>query len=221
MKQAAETGLTFLRRQEMEAEDAIVVAEDVHPMRILLVSHAWESMGHPDPRRYQLQMIADTLRTEAGANGPYGAIFYDFCSLYRYGDRDQRQSDLFQKSLQGMHLMYSTHQVTTLRIEDIEKWPSSSLGEEVSVWCDTAHAIVPKKLENLTAKRGPGGQLQHRQNETAYLVRGWCVAERFWVSSKRRHEYDYGPKLNSGVLTPSDFEDLVQQGQLVFTNSGD
>ncbi len=114
----------FKRRQEMETEGALVKAGDVHPEKILAVSHPWESMEHPDPRGDQLRKLAKILREkECRGGGRYKASFYDFSCLWQFKRLEKKMDDDFYAALEKMHLLYSTPEVATLRIEEIEPWP--------------------------------------------------------------------------------------------------
>ncbi len=48
-------------------------------MSLLVVSHVWESVEHPDPTGAQLRLIAQTHRRHY-----FDVIFYDFSSLAQY-----------------------------------------------------------------------------------------------------------------------------------------
>ncbi|CAL1134671.1 unnamed protein product, partial [Cladocopium goreaui] len=88
------------RRQEAElcnfefdgkAESALVSHAEVQnwaagarTATICSVSHAWETREHPDPCRYQLQLIADRAAWYEAAFETDVWIFYDFTSLFQY-----------------------------------------------------------------------------------------------------------------------------------------
>ncbi|CAK9023504.1 unnamed protein product, partial [Durusdinium trenchii] len=117
LQELVAAGRKFLRRQEAEGEftaaglPALVQAselqkleidplgnmslfvKDPSPRRVTVViesiSHAWESMEHPDPHGFQLDQIIQRCPTITSTRSVW--LFYDFMSLYQYGGRTPPQ----------------------------------------------------------------------------------------------------------------------------------
>ncbi|CAK8986865.1 Ultraviolet-B receptor UVR8, partial [Durusdinium trenchii] len=187
-------GRRFLRRQEAEGEftaaglPALVQAselqkleidplgnmslfvKDPSPRRVTVViesiSHAWESMEHPDPHGFQLDQIIQRCPTITSTRSVW--LFYDFMSLYQYGGRTPPQEGYFRQALEQMHTLYA-HEAIKVRILDEltpETWKHPGT---VLVFSDQAGGLIAVSIDQL------------RANSTPYLLRGWCQAERQWA----------------------------------------
>ena len=186
-------GRKFLRRQEAEGEftaaglPALVQAselqkleidplgnmslfvKDPSPRRVTVViesiSHAWESMEHPDPHGFQLDQIIQMCPPVTSTRSVW--LFYDFTSLYQYGGRTPQQKRYFKQALDQMHTLYA-HEAIKVRILDEltpETWKHPGT---VMAFSDQAGGVIAVSIDQLTA------------NSIPYLLRGWCQAERQW-----------------------------------------
>ncbi|CAK9095318.1 Uncharacterized protein SCF082_LOCUS44780, partial [Durusdinium trenchii] len=186
-------GRRFLRRQEAEGEftaaglPALVQAselqkveidpignmsicvKDPSPHRVTVViesiSHAWESMEHPDPHGFQLDQIIQMCPPVTSTRSVW--LFYDFMSLYQYGGRTPPQEGYFRQALEQMHTLYA-HEAIKVRILDEltpEMWKHPGT---VMAFSDQAGGVIAVSIDQL------------RANSTPYLLRGWCQAERQW-----------------------------------------
>ena len=193
LQELVAAGRKFLRRQEAEGEftaaglPALVQAselqkleidplgnmslfvKDPSPRRVTVViesiSHAWESMEHPDPHGFQLDQIIQRCPTITSTRSVW--LFYDFMSLYQYGGRTPPQEGYFRQALEQMHTLYA-HEAIKVRIVDEltpETWKHPGT---VMVFLDQAGGVIAVSIDQL------------RANSTPYLLRGWCQAERQW-----------------------------------------
>ena len=183
------------RRQEAElckfefdgkAESALVShaevqnwAAGVRTATICSVSHAWETREHPDPCRYQLQLIADRAAWYEAAFETDVWIFYDFTSLFQYERLFSEEERSFRAAMANMHIMYAHECTMTFIIEHLtptDVWESTMKNDQelIPVWDDKLQSIRSKPLNCLI------------ENRTEYLERGWCIGEISW-SSLRTH----------------------------------
>eukprot|EP00435_Cladocopium_sp_Y103_P048907 s133_g14.t1 len=183
------------RRQEAEfrefefdgkAESALVSHEEVQnwaagarAATICSVSHAWETREHPDPCRYQLELVADRAAWYEAAFETDVWIFYDYVSLFQYKRLLSMEERSFRAAMDNMHVMYSHECTMTFRIEHLtptDVWESTMKNDQalIPVWDDKLQSIKSKPLKSLV------------KNRTAYLKRGWCIGEISW-SSLRTH----------------------------------
>ncbi len=234
----------FLRRQDMEAlyPEALVLAIDVCEGKvkgrrgptdcqdILVVSHVWESVEHPDPTGRQLQVIVDWIQQHEYY------VFFDVSSLHQFPRITPEQNAWFALAMKEMHLMYCTSSVRVLRIQTNEPWPASALQHEVLVWDTDKNQSVKKpvgKLAKSMAKNADGnlkkdsnGNLvlgEVGQNDTGYESRGWCIAERCWSTciGDIMTVFVIGDNAPAPLISPAAFERMKEKGQITFTNNGD
>ena len=183
------------RRQEVEskgfgfdgkAESALVSHAEVQnwaagaqTATICSVSHAWETREHPDPCRYQLELIADRAAWYEAAFETEVWIFYDFTSLFQYERLFSEEERSFRAAMANMHIMYAHECTMTFIIEHLtptDVWESTMKNEQelIPVWDDELQSINLKPLSCLI------------ENRTEYIKRGWCIGEISW-SSLRTH----------------------------------
>ena len=120
----------FIRRQELENHprypDAFVTREELQKwktdaayrskVRIIGVSHVWETREHPDPRGNQLAMLAGAQLW----HDEYSWYFLDYMSVYQFYRTSVHQNRSFQYTMMHMHFFThaSAHGPTALRT-----WP--------------------------------------------------------------------------------------------------
>ncbi|CAE7235872.1 Nlrc5 [Symbiodinium sp. CCMP2592] len=149
-------------------------------VRIVSVSHVWESREHPDPWGFQLQELCSHLRcmeAEIAEHAGYANhetwVFVDFTSLPQY-KRNPEQEKSFDHSMQHMHLLYASDAIfDVIRLDQLTP-------RRVKSW-------RPGKLEFYSDKVGgyearPFNELL--LNRTPYSSRGWCCAEAQWAGTK-------------------------------------
>ncbi|CAK9069307.1 Ankyrin repeat and protein kinase domain-containing protein 1 (Protein kinase PKK2) (Sugen kinase 288) (SgK288) (X-kinase) [Durusdinium trenchii] len=146
-----------------------ICVKDPSPHRVTVViesiSHAWESMEHPDPHGFQLDQIIQMCPPVTSTRSVW--LFYDFTSLYQYGGRTPQQKRYFKQALDQMHTLYA-HEAIKVRILDEltpETWKHPGT---VMAFSDQAGGVIAVSIDQLTA------------NSIPYLLRGWCQAERQW-----------------------------------------
>ena len=174
------------RRQEAEscefvfdgkAESALVSHEEVQnwaagtrTATICSVSHAWETREHPDPCRYQLELVADRAAWYEAAFETDVWIFYDYVSLFQYERLQTEEERSFRAAMKNMHVMYSHECTMTFIIETLtpdKVWKSTMANEQelIPVWWVSSHRIESKPLkglkENRTEYLTPGGGRSH------------------------------------------------------------
>ena len=146
---------------------------------ICSISHAWETMEHPDPCRYQLQHIVNHTGLYDAAFDADIWVFYDFVSVFQHPKAEGSHERIsFDKAMRNMHLMYAHECTLTFRIETLtpdDLWEAMKLNLEdlVPVWDDSSGTLKPKPLTEL------------KPNKNEYRVRGWCMAEVEWSSLRR------------------------------------
>eukprot|EP00435_Cladocopium_sp_Y103_P070480 s202_g35.t1 len=152
------------RRQEAEsevfefdgnAESALVSHEEVQnwaegarTATICSVSHAWETREHPDPCRYQLELIVDRAAWYEAAFETEVWIFYDFTSLFQYERLFSEEERSFRAAMDNMHIMYSHECTMTFMIEHLtpkDVWKSTMKNDQelIPVW-DIEHKSSDK-----------------------------------------------------------------------------
>ena len=126
---------TFIRRQELENNpsypDAFVTREELQKwkqdrkyrdkVRIIGVSHVWETREHPDPRGHQLALIAGAQRW----HDRYSWYFLDYMSVYQFYRTSIHQNRSFQYTMMHMHFFYTHEYTWTYRIEDLTPFRGS------------------------------------------------------------------------------------------------
>ncbi|CAL1167424.1 unnamed protein product [Cladocopium goreaui] len=164
------------RRQEAElcnfefdgkAESALVSHAEVQnwaagarTATICSVSHAWETREHPDPCRYQLQLIADRSAWYEAAFETDVWIFYDFTSLFQYERLLSEEERSFRAAMANMHIMYAHECTMTFIIEHLtptDMWESTMKNDQelIPVWNDklqSSDQVEPGQGQGLTGK---------------------------------------------------------------------
>ena len=135
-----------MRRQDLP-EDAFVPIEILrrlrngssNSLRIVVVSHAWLTPWHPDPRGDNLRLLATALKLmvedkydhddEAPDELRTYAVMIDFCSAHQKGNageqRDALEDALFNKALSGMGEWYSHQETTVVKLTKLpEGYPN-------------------------------------------------------------------------------------------------
>ncbi|OLP91454.1 hypothetical protein AK812_SmicGene26848 [Symbiodinium microadriaticum] len=127
-------------------------------VNLVSISHAWESMEHPDPWRFQLEAIVDAFRVRLCDGLVW--VFFDYISLHQY-KRSTAQDQLFQRALHDMHILYAHEAVEVHLLEDLT--PESLKGSRkgaIPVYCegkDTVKAVPIQDLKlNVTPYDVPG-----------------------------------------------------------------
>ena len=183
------------RRQEAEfetfvfdgkAESALVSHEEVQNWAagarttiICSVSHAWEAMEHPDPCRYQLELLADRAAWCEASFKTDVWIFYDYVSLFQYERLFTEEERSFKAAMDNLHVMYSHECTMTFIIETLTPdavWNLTMADEQsrIPVWDHDRKSIREKPLKDLLP------------NRNVSLLRGSVILEISW-SSLRTH----------------------------------
>ena len=226
------------RRQEAEhckfefdgkAESALVRhdevqnwAEGARTATICSVSHAWETKEHPDPCRYQLELVANRAAWYEAAFETEMWIFYDFTSLFQFKRLLPEEERSFRAAMDDMHVMYSHECTMTFRIETLTPqsvWESTKENDQelIPVWDANSERMESKPLKSL------------EENRTPYLNRGWCIGEISWSSLRYHNAQDQridclgsdqvepdsqGQGLTGKVpLTPDRFQEVVKDAK--------
>ena len=179
--------------------------------RIVSLSHCWEAREHPDPYGYQLEKLAAKLQDQ-------DCVFVDYVSLFQFKRMDQAEDESFRRAMDNMHVMYAQEHTRTLRIESLtpedrlkEAW---SKQEEVRVFDEPSGCMKSVPVAALI------------QNRTPYDLRGWCVAELQWSSTRSANsmseEVDSEESDQAGVapMDPKTFRETIGD-KLKFTHRSD
>ena len=169
-------------------------------VRIMSISHVWESMEHPDPHGFQLHEIVQKCPPVTSTCAVW--IFYDFSSLYQYGARTDQQERDFREALAHMYTLYAHEAIKVHIVEELTPETWKRPGTTVNAFSETAGRVMPIPLDQLTV------------NMTPYLLRGWCQAERQWSSLRI--------SLDNCVPMPPDlFRRKMEEQGLRFTHHDD
>ncbi|CAE7546884.1 NLRC3, partial [Symbiodinium necroappetens] len=223
-----------VRRQEIEQEaDALVTQDELirwrtdadfrQKVRIIGVSHVWETMEHPDPAGHQLAILAGVAalsETEVGVVLVFLRLHVHL-PFYR-GSAESYQQQCFDRAMASMHYFYAHEYTHTYFIT--KRSPARAL--------DTTH-----KIEVFYAPDGDGeaGQMQEvpikdlKRNDTPYFERGWCEAEMQWSCMRGQASQTVALDFyeHSGALTlycrapmpPDVFQGQVERNELRFTHA--
>ena len=191
LKELAKSKRPLPRRQEADMERFRVAGEEVTALVsheeieswakgsqnaiICSISHAWETREHPDPCRYQLELINSHASLFDLAFVADIWIFYDYVSLYQFERETDAQRENFGKAMGNMHVMYAHESTLTFRIESLtpdDVWEVMKPKNLVPVWHVESRKVVPRGLKDLV------------ENRTPYTDRGWCKAEIEWSSAR-------------------------------------
>ncbi|OLQ04139.1 Guanylate cyclase soluble subunit beta-2 [Symbiodinium microadriaticum] len=213
-----------VRRQEIEQEaDALVTQDELirwrtdadfrQKVRIIGVSHVWETMEHPDPAGHQLAILAE-----------WSWYFFDYMSIYQFyrGSAESYQQQCFDRAMASMHYFYAHEYTHTYFITKLS--PARAL--------DTT-----TKIEVFYAPDGDGeaGQMQEvpikdlKRNDTPYFERGWCEAEMQWSCMRGQASqtialdfYEHSRALSlycRAPMPPDVFQRQVERNELRFTHA--
>ncbi|CAE7356703.1 Nlrc3 [Symbiodinium necroappetens] len=216
---------TVIRRQEIETEaDAVVTPEELlrwktdegfrRRVRIIGVSHVWETMEHPDPTGHQLGMLVNARLWP----DKWSWYFFDYMSIYQFyrGYQYSRQQRCFDAAMLHMHFFYAHEHTYTYCIESLTPPDQIDGDRKIEVF------FTPDG-------RGESGQVQEVQiqalnaNTTPYSHRGWCEAEMQWSSMRDRLQtHSLGSRClhpwNRAPMPPNVFQEKVLQKDLKFTH---
>ena len=196
------------RRQEAEQETfededgsvktALVTIEEYKkPMfhGICSVSHSWEAKQHPDPFGFQ----AEEFLTRIGGL-PSALVFIDFICLPQYF-RTAEEQIFFKRAMANMHVLYAHRFVHwVFRLEHLaDESAKASPPDFIDIYCEEEGA------EPGSGKFGPQPFSKLELNETPYHERGWCEAEKQWMSTKAWIT-GFAP------MTPARFQERVKRG---------
>ena len=203
------------RRQEAEHETfqdkdgsvktALVTLEEYKkgPMgAIVSISHCWEAKQHPDPFGFQalelLQRHNDLVCFFGFVN--FG-VFIDFICLPQYY-RTPEEQVFFSKAMANMHVLYAHHEINwVMRLEDLaDECAKASPPNFIDIYYEEEGA------EPGSGKFGPQPFHRLEFNETPYHERGWCEAEKQWMSTLSIIE-GFAP------MTPTRFQERVEHGR--------
>ncbi|CAE7538418.1 NLRC3 [Symbiodinium sp. CCMP2456] len=228
----AEAGRIWPRRQEGEAEEfedsdgkirtALVTIEEIRNRKlqlgdaskqgdrvILSVSHTWESQQHPDPWGWQLQSLLQHLQNKS-TDAPLNLtregvafwreqfnvqfwVFIDFMCLPQYR-RSEEEQEFFTRAMRSMHLLYAhEHICRVIRLEELTPESEKSTSGSIDIYCEKTGKFEPRPFAELVL------------NSTPYSMRGWCVAEVQWMSTKSVF-FGFSP------MTPAEFQERVARG---------
>ncbi|CAE7734404.1 Nlrc3, partial [Symbiodinium necroappetens] len=188
-------------------------ADDKAPdgTQVISLSHCWESREHCDPYGYHVSKLAKALKGEEW-------VFIDYVSLYQFQRLSQQQNLGFKHAMLYMHVLYCHDGTSTLRIESLT--PEEDIAE------------AKRKQDSVTLYHHPTGLVKPVpvselvENRTLYGVRGWCVAEREWSSTRtatdlsREIDSPEGEKGGMAPMLPEAFKKDVA-GRLIFTHLDD
>ena len=196
------------RRQEAEHETfknkdgsmktALVTLEEykkIYFKPIYSVSHCWEAKQHPDPFGFQAGILASTSPSLRNS-----WVFIDFICLPQYY-RTPEEQVFFSKAMANMHVLYA-HQHVSFVIR-LEKLADESAKASPPALIDIYYE--EKGAEPGSGKFGPQLFSKLELNETPYHERGWCEAEKQWMSTKCLIK-DFAP------MTPARFRERVGRG---------
>jgi len=146
----------FEKRQNMR-EEAFVQDCDLESLieykRIIIVSHPWLSLHHPDPHRIHLKLLV-----ERGGDGSKPlergcGIFFDYSCLWQV-PRGTNQEQEFRTSLKNMHILYAHDYTKVVRLEEVPDWAESSKKYMERGWCSTEARWSGMKNRTLTYRAG-------------------------------------------------------------------
>ena len=211
---------TFPRRQDVldtDRDAAFVTREQLrrwqlgdHDALIVSISHCWESMQHPDPWGFQLDLVAAKLKEQIPEQDVW--LFYDFTSLHQF-KRSPEEDEKFHAAMKNMHLLYCHENTETWQILELSPREFKTKNRRPFVVYDD---------EKGQASQGQEESL--RTNYTLYERRGWCYAETLW--SYTRSNNDRTCQLGSRKLmalaptSPETFQKEASRG-LEFTHHED
>ncbi|CAE7364545.1 NLRC3 [Symbiodinium microadriaticum] len=218
---------TFIRRQELENNpsypDAFVTREELQKwkqdsvyrrkVRIIGVSHVWETREHPDPRGHQLALIAGAQLW----HDRYSWYFLDYMSVYQFYRTSIHQNRSFQYTMMHMHFFYTHEYTWTYRIEELTPIEEADRQKQVQVFFTETGIPEDGKVEvRLFADL--------KENCTPYSRRGWCEAESQWSSMRSNSRQTVSLSFVSpetwtrAPMAPAVFQTKVSNSELLFTH---
>ena len=178
------------------------------PTTIYSVSHCWEAKQHPDPFGFQARELLSKKSQNISRHFPTtfldaadAWVFVDFICLPQYYRTPQEQV-FFKRAMADMHVLYAHRNVCKVaRLEDLtDESAKASQPDFIEVYFEEAGA------EPGSGKFGPPQPFSKLElNDTPYHERGWCEAEKQWMSTQ---------ELISGFapMTPARFRERVERG---------
>ena len=167
-------------------------------VRLVFVSHCWESKEHPDPWGFQLAEVVKQCDHHL-KNGARVWIFFDYISLHQFKRIELQEQVSFSRAMAGMHLLYAHEAVEVIRLEGLTPTNMQRNDVEIAVFREAQGKVVPVPVAELTLNRTP------------YHDRGWCQTEKQW--SSLRDTITHVP------MPPSMFREKMSQ--LKFTHRDD
>ena len=164
---------------------------------IMSVSHCWEAKQHPDPFGFQ----AGELLTRIVASPSFPVwVFIDFICLPQYY-RTAEEQVFFKRAMANMHVLYAHRNVfTVLRLEKLaDESAKRSPPDFIHIYYEEAGA------QSGSGKFGPQPFNKLEFNVTPYHERGWCVAEKQWMST-------LDAITGFAPMTPARFRERVERG---------
>ena len=160
---------------------------------ICSVSHCWEAKQHPDPFGFQ---ASELLTNAVGC----GWFFIDFICLPQYCRTPQEQV-FFRRAMLSMHVLYAHQNV--FRVFRLEKLADESAKAYPPAFVDIYYE--EEGAQPGSGKFGPQPFSKLELNDTPYHERGWCEAEKQWMSTKVTIK-GFAP------MTPARFRERVEHG---------
>ena len=176
----AASGGILARRQLLPAEaflDVSTLKSSLSPtsttLHLIVLSYAWLTPKHPDPRGTTLRLLAKVLSAFIELwGGRKVGVFWDFGSLHQHPDvnagllRTPSEQELFTRALSGLGTLYAHRSTWVLRVTTFPKG-------------------YPEEYED---------ELPANSNTATYAERGWTFVETSWACmAKGRGFSDAGP----------------------------
>ena len=181
---SVKTALVTLEEYQMSSRGRI----------ILSVSHCWEAKQHPDPFGYQARELLSEL-------DPGKWVFIDFICLPQYY-RTPEEQVFFKRAMANMHVLYAHDMcgVWCVRLEELtDESAKASPPDFIDIYYEEEGA------EPGSGKFGPQPFNKLELNDTPYHERGWCEAEKQWMSTSMIIQ-GFAP------MTPARFRERVERG---------
>ncbi|CAE7279355.1 Gucy1b2 [Symbiodinium sp. CCMP2592] len=234
---ALKRGAAWPRCQEVPEHHFVSTAELVRwgvdlwfqgRQKIVAVSHAWETMQHPDPFCSQNDSIIESFRRKNlfstdphnRDGGEAAWLFIDYMSLPQFYRSNPSEVEQFHAAMGCMHWLYAHEKTYTLVLDELTPEDElETLNEILVYWCPDTSRPQLGSLQHVPVKN-----LTH--NRTPYAERGWCQAELQW--SRMRSEAGrtlvdgYGFNIpGTAPCAPGTFRRLLADGRLKFTHRDD
>ncbi|CAK9008231.1 unnamed protein product [Durusdinium trenchii] len=161
---------------------------------IISVSHAWETREHPDPCRFQLELLVNCVALWDAAYVDDIWIFYDYVSLFQFQRDTAEQETSFRRAMGNMHMLYAHQSTLTFRLESLtpdETWTARKEDStyKVPVYHLPSGSIAWISLRDLW------------ENRVLYLSRGWCMAEIEWSAARNIPAQNLAIDGEPGIMT--------------------